>query len=266
MVMRNNNIDTSDNVGKSAFAQIADVIVPRISKNNVPEIDGYGVFVDSNGQLAGEWAHAVQTDMSGALLTIENLMIDLNAEATASVPYRRWAALHDGRYLYLLVTIDDDGQRHRDSGNDVTDDDSLEIFLDADNSKSNTFDANHFHKLVPVKNAKHGASTLAGRSGIINGPNSSQAPLTIDFATGSGTGPAGLRTAQHAQDIYELRIDMLSAGISSDVPFGFELHVNDDDDGGVRDAKYGWHHPARQSADVDSTRSNPALMGTLLLE
>ena len=49
-------------------------------------------------------------------------------------------------------------------------------------------------------------------------------------------------------------------------PFGFELQVNDDDDGGPREGKWGWAHPARVSEDVDRTFVNPSIMGVAVLD
>ena len=261
-----NNDDLLNTDNTALLPATADVIVPRISQSNAPVIDGLNVTEGTNRQLSGEWAAAVQSDISGAPLGIANLMIDINAEANGSTPLRRWAAMHDGRYLYVLVTVDDNGQRQRDSGSELIDDDSLELFLDADNSKSLNYDINDFHRIMPLRQAGTDASEIGVSSGDMAGSNSSTAPLAIDFSTGPGTGPDGLRRAIHAQDVYELRIELESAGISSDAPFGFELQINDDDDGLQRDLKWGWKHPARQTTDVDNTRNNPSLMGTLVLE
>ena len=261
------NGDSLLSAGNSTFLPgTADVIVPRISQSNAPVIDGLNVTEGTNRQLSGEWAAAVQSDTSGAPLSIANLMVDIDAEVAGPTPLRRWAAMHDGRYLYVLVTVDDNGQRQRDSGVALVDDDSLELFLDADNSKSSTYGDNDFHRIMPLIQADAGVSLIGVSSGDIAGPNSSTAPLTIDFATGPGIGPDGLRQANNEQDVYELRIDLESAGISSDAPFGFELQINDDDDGLQRDSKWGWKHPARLTVDVDNTRNNPSLMGTLVLE
>ena len=103
--------------------------------------------------------------------------------------------------------------------------------------------------------------------GDIAGSNSSTAPLAIDFATGPSIGPDGLlHQTIYEQDVYELRIELESAGISSNAPFGFELQINDDDDGLQRDSKWGWKHPARQNTDIDNTPNNPSVMGTVVLE
>ncbi len=242
----------------------ADVVVPRIATGSAPDIDGDGVTINAAGELTGEWAAAIQSDNSGAALHINNLMIDIDAEAADGTPYRRWAAMHDGTYLYVMVTVDDNGDRNRDSGALIYHDDSLELFLDGDNSKAQSYDENDFHRILPVQLA--GADKQSATSGDVAGNNSSQATLGFSFATGPGIGPDGLRRANYEQDVYELRIDIASAGIDLDAPFGFELQVNDDDGGGTRDSKWGWKHPSRTNSDADGTYRNPSLMGTLILE
>jgi len=96
--------------------------------------------------------------------------------------------------------------------------------------------------------------------------DSSTASLPIDFATGPGIGPDGLRRANFEQDVYELRIPLEAAGISTDSPFGFELHINDDDDGQTRDSRWGWMQSATSNNDIDDGLLARPIMGTLMLE
>ncbi|MFT6304653.1 MAG: hypothetical protein ACJAY2_003857 [Pseudomonadales bacterium] len=90
--------------------------------------------------------------------------------------------------------------------------------------------------------------------------------MIVTFATGPGIGPRGIRTAHFEQDVYELKIDLASAGIDTNAVFGFELQINDDDGGDDRDSKWAWKHPSRSTTDVDSTIDDPSVMGTLKLE
>lgn len=254
----------TDPSGGDSTPDNVDVVVPRIAAEDAPKINGRDVTVDDQGALTGQWATAVQTDSSGAPLYIGNLMIDIHGEADEGGALRRWAALHDGTYLYIMVLVDDNDQRQRDSGSQLTQDDSLEFFIDGDNSKGSQYDDNDFHRILPV--SLEGNVTQPAFSGAVAGPSSSTAALDFTFVTGPGAGPAGLRTARFKQDIYELQIELASAGIDVDEPFGFELQVNDDDDGGGRDTKWGWKHPAGNGSNVDGTMNNPSLMGTLKLE
>ena len=243
---------------------LADVVVPRIATNDAPKIDGYAVEIDSTGQLTGEWAAAIQTDSSGAPLLIDKLIIDIAAENPDGTPFRRWAAMHDGDYLYVVVIVDDNGDRHRDSPSDLTQDDSLELFLDGDNSKSSSYDSNDFHRIFPLR--LPGIDKRSVNNGDVAGPNSSSTELIVTFATGPGAGPRGIRRPRWEQDVYELKIDLSSASIITDGAFGFELQINDDDSGDTRDSKWAWKHPSRITNDVDSTVNHPSSMGTLKLE
>ena len=260
--------DGSDPLEDGAQGEVVpgsvDVIVPRIAAENAPKINGRDVTTDEQGTLTGQGAAAVQFDSSGAPLYIDNLMIDRPGNADEGGRLRRWAAMHDGTYLYVMVLVDDEDKRYRDSGSQLTQDDSLEVFIDGDNSKLNEYDDNDFHRILPVSLPND--VTQPAFSGDVAGPSSSSSPLELDFVTGPGTGPAGLRTPRFKQDIYEIQIELASAGIDVDAPFGFELQVNDDDDGGGRDTKWGWKHPAGNGVNVDGTMNDPSLMGTLKLE
>jgi hypothetical protein len=242
----------------------ADTVIPRIATIDAPKIDGNDVTIGSEGQLTGEWAAAVQTDSSGALLLIDNLIIDISAENPDGTPLRRWAAMHDGTHLYLVVIVDDNGDRQRDSLSDLTQDDSLELFLDGDNSKSTRYGADDFHRIFPVR--LPGVDKRSATSGDVAGPNSSSAGLIVTFATGPGIGPSGMRRSNWEQDVYELKIDLSSAGIDTNKAFGFELQINDDDGGDARDSKWAWKHPSRGTTDVDATVDDPSTMGTLKLD
>lgn len=241
----------------------ADVLIPRIATDDAPRIDGRDVDRDANGAWQGDWALATHLDARGNPLLINRLMIDQGSDESNGTARRFWAAAHDGEYLYLAVIVDDDGARQRDSF-EVWNDDSLELYLDGDNSKSTTYDDNDYLRLLPL--TEPGSTDKGVDDGIVNGFFSSQNDLDLDFATGPGRGPDGIRDPRTEQDIYELRISLASAGIVPGRPFGFELQINDDDDGDEREAKWGWAHPARVGEDVDFTFRDPSFMGTALLE
>jgi len=254
--------DESDANGPDTSAE-ADVLIRRIAREDAPGIDGLDVVRADDNFWVGEWANATQRDANGNRLLIDQLMVDGGTDEATGEAWRYWAAAHDGEYLYVLVVVDDDGQRHRDSPA-VWNDDSLELFIDGDNSKASTYGADDFQRLIPL--TAPGETRRSIDTGIVNGFFSSQEPLDIEFATGPGVGPRGIRRPRFEQDVYELRIELDSAGIVPGRPFGFELQVNDDDDGGNREAKWGWAHPARTDEDIDGTYLDPSLMGTALLE
>ena len=251
----------SDNT-PDAVAATADVIVPRVASGSVPVIDGKGISaLGVNGELIGEWAAAIQVDNSGASLLIDNLQFSQDTDETAGSSRRTWAAMHDGLYLYLLVLVDDAGDRHRDSGSAISEDDSVEIFLDGANNKSQRYDANDFNQLFPLQlSGDDGQSTT---SSVVGSTSASAPALSIRSATGPGNGPASLVTPETRQDVYEIRIGLTSAGVNIDEALGFEIMVNDDDGGGDANAQWSWKLPSGSTGDL---HQQPSLFGTLVLE
>lgn len=262
----NANGNNSDELGG------ATVVIPRVAADNAPDIDGLGVVeLASDGSLLGEWSDAVQFDVNGALLGINNLMIDAGVNEDNGDPHRRWAALHDGERMYILVLVDDVGLRFGDSGDEVWSDDAVELFIDADNSKNLVWgDNDDFQFLIPGVTPNGDAnnnltSAAAANSRFLVGIQASTVDVDIRFATGPGIGPDGIRQPRFEQDVYEISFDLDDAGIELGEPFGFELQVDDDDNGDDRDAKWGWFHPARDDVDTDLTFVNPSIMGTVIL-
>jgi len=246
----------------------ATVTIPRISASNAPEIDGLGVIeLASDGSLLGEWSAAVEVDDNGVILGINNLMIDDGTvEESDGDPHRRWAAMHDGTRLYILVLVDDIGLRFGDSTN-IWDDDAVELYIDGDNSKLATWgDDDDFQFLISMLTSD-GDANISTESGarVIRGRQSSDDSIDLEFATGPGIGPDGIQFPRFEQDVYELSFDLEDAGITIGEDFGFELQINEDDNGNGRDAKWGWFHPSRNGTDTDTTFQIPSVMGTVVL-
>ena len=241
----------------------AQVLIPRIAREDAPRIDGLGVELDADGAYLGEWAAATRFDTDGNPLAIDRFMVDGGTDEADGRVRRRWAAVHDGDYLYVLVVVDDEGLRFRDS-DALWNDDSVELYLDGDNSKSAVHDEDDVQRSLPLVAA--GTQDTGVDEGIVPGFFLSPVPIEIDFATGPGLGPPGLGARGAAQDVYELRVGLASANIVPERPFGFELQVNDDDDGGTREGKWGWAHPARVSEDTDLTFFDPSFMGVAVLD
>jgi len=245
------------------------VIIPRIDPDNAPSIDGQGVFYAANEVLLiGEWASAVQEDRLDETLYIENLMIDLNSDQNDGDPFHRWAAVHDGEWLYILVVSDDIGVHASDSSNPA-EDDNLELYFDGDNSKNDNYgDADDRYMHLPLRelNSELPNNHLSADSRLIAGTGSAALPQTIEFSVGLGTGPLSIRNGARRQDVYEVRILIADLGIIIGRPFGIEVQLDDDDDGDSRDGKWGWFHRSRTTADTDETRENPSRMGTAILQ
>ena len=189
----------------------AQVIVPRIARDDAPRIDGLGVARDADGAYLGEWAAATRFDADGNPLAIDRFMVDGGTDEADGTVRRRWAAMHDGEYLYVLVVVDDQGLRFRDSSA-VWNDDSLELFIDGDNSKNPVHDEDDVQRLLPL--VAPGTDRTGVDEGIVPGFFLSQAPVEIDFATGPGLGPprpglvrdgAGRLRAAHRAELGEHR-------------------------------------------------------------
>jgi len=101
---------------------------------------------------------------------------------------------------------------------------------------------------------------------IQRGSNSLPVPERIKFRTGQGR---ILNSSPQPQQVYEIRLKLEEVGITVGEPFGFEIQVDDDRDGGDREARFGWKHPARNNEtnmDSNNTSSNPSYMGTAILQ
>jgi hypothetical protein len=257
----NDDMDTGNDTGGTSNAT---VLIPVIDSDDAPEIDGQITII--NNRIAGAWAKAINNDINGTPLAIDNLMIDFNADHDDDLILRRWAAMHDGDYLYILVVSDDTGLRFSDSER-TWHDDSLELYIDGDNSKSPTYgDDDDIQVIIPLQRLNSASNNDSEDGRFIFGAGSNSASINIDFATGIGVGPDGLRVSRWEQDVYEMRIAIDSAGIAVGRAFGLELQINDDDDGDERDGKWGWFHPSRTDENTDFTHLNPSIMGTVILQ
>ena len=230
--------DMDNSVGVTGIA----VLIPQIE--SAPVIDGISEFYDP------DWVNSAWTGIIDNV-TDENITSNL---LESSVPGYTdgarpgdWYAAHDNESLYIRYLVRNErsstgnNQLFRDS-KDPRDDDSIDIFIDGDNSKGTSYDGiNDFHITVPRIDA--GIQFLYGPNsteGLIY--NYQVAPLNNDH-------------------FYEIVIDLASAGIVPGRPFGFEVQLNDDDNGGVVDARFGWFEKSGSSiAD-----SSPSVFGTALL-
>jgi len=138
----------------------------------------------------------------------------------------KWRALWDWEYIYALVVVRDE-VLNNDSGTDSKwNDDSVEFYVDGDNSKGSTCDENDHQYTCRWNNAE-----LETPSAYHNGEPSLVGFEYAIVTTGNGY-------------IYEVRIpwtSIMGTGPTAGQEIGIEVFINDDDDGGDGDSQIGWY-------------------------
>ena len=150
----------------------------------------------------------------------------------------KFKVLWDYDNLYLLVRVFDDS-KVRDSGSDFYQDDDLEVYLDTDNSKNDYYDDDDFRYRFTYQD-----SQIAEKAhGAISGVHSEIVLL---------------------DDGYRIEINFpwktLNCTALSEKVIGFEIQLNDDDNGGTRDAKLAWWGTS------DVAYAHPSAFGALKLK
>jgi hypothetical protein len=148
----------------------------------------------------------------------------------------KWRALYDNTNLYFLVEVTDNN-KFNDSGASWWEDDVIEIFIDGDNSKGTAYDgANDFQLGFrwndPVIHV--GSNSVTRTTGITFTQTASSLKVTIPWTT-IGVTPAIGRT------------------------IGIDVQVDDDDNGGTRDAQL------TSFATNTTAFQNPSVFGTVYL-
>ena len=151
-------------------------------------------------------------------------------------------ALYDDTNLYLLVEITDDILIN-DSGTGWYHDDTVEVFIDGDYSRSTTaYDGVNDFQL---------AVRYADGNVIIRGSNSAPVPAGAQASLAPTTGGY----------VLEMLLPLAQIGVSpvDGTLLGLDVQVNDDDNGGDRDTKMAWW------STNDNTWQYPSLFGTGVL-
>ncbi|MCB9155195.1 MAG: PQQ-dependent sugar dehydrogenase [Caldilineae bacterium] len=166
-----------------------------------------------DGVIDAAWDGATEYTMNNNLVIGTGVLFQSDLWAT-------WRALYDDDNLYFLVTVRDDTLIQ--DGPNWYDDDIVEIMIDGDHSRGSSYDGVNDFELGFRWNDPS----------IIRGANSAPVPPGAQFSM-VGTG-----------DGYVLEVlvplDEIDVQPVDDYTFGFDIHVNDDDDGGARDAKFTW--------------------------
>lgn len=184
-----------------------------------------------DGTIDAVWANATVNPITTALVGGPMAPADLSGS---------FRLLYDSQRLYLLVEMVDN-QNKNDSGADWWEDDGVELYLDGDHSRGNSYDGVNDFQLGfrwQDQQVHLGGNSAAAPAGI--------SAVQVDTANGSRL---------------EVALPLAGLGISAvdGYQFGLDLHLNDDDDGGIRDRKLSWH------GAVDDAWENPSRFGTAQL-
>jgi hypothetical protein len=146
-----------------------------------------------------------------------------------------YRAMWDEDNLYVLVNVMDEALKN--DSDEFWLDDSVEIFIDADNSKSPDYGDNDY--LYFFEWAEAGPQMGELKHSRTN---------DVEFAVG------------HTEVGYRVEVKFPWSTLGADpalgAKLGFDVHVNDDDDGGDRDAKLMWR------AAEDNAWESPQALGT----
>ncbi|WP_299253071.1 glycosyl hydrolase family 8, partial [uncultured Cytophaga sp.] len=158
----------------------------------------------------------------------------ISGPADLSANYK---AMWDATYFYLLVDVTDDVKTNN-GGTDVYNDDAVEVFFDIGNLKATSFGAKDFQY------------TFRWNDNTVYELNNKTTGVTF----GRVNNPAGY--------VMEMRFPWatLTGSPAINQLVGFDVEIDDDDDGGGRDAKISW------AASADQAWQNPSYMGTVILK
>ena len=220
-----------------------------------PAVDGVPVI---DGAFDDVWQRATFADRSGESLLIDRLLIDRAAEAAdGGVPYI-WFAMHDFESLYLFVQFERTAPYtpFRDSER-FFDDDALNLFFDGDSSRGERLEGtdggDDRYIAIPLlaREGEERPEALAPLRG-----RAPEVPPSLEY---------GVCVCEGTVTGWELKIALSDLNIEVGRAFGFEVQIDQDLDGGARDARWGWSNPAPATGGTFVPES-PALSGSVTLE
>jgi hypothetical protein len=166
-----------------------------------------------------------------------------------------FACVADENYLYVAVKTRDDAKCvDEDTGRGLFQDDSVEIYVDGDNSKPSEYEPDVCQITI-------------GRYNVGGDPDN---PKLSDFRGWNWRGAAPDETGTKAAVVdtgygwaVEAAIPLAFFGIrpTNGTVIGFNIHLNDDDDWGERDHRLGWSKAELAGDDV--AYINPSVFGKL---
>ena len=210
--------------GNSRTIQFSKEAAEQFKRNNPPigqramihrSVDLMRTYTPAviDGIAENTWSHIREEILTNKIAAPKS------SDKSVSATYK---AMWDNENLYVFVQVTDEA-RQSDSP-DFTQDDSIEIFIDADNSKTGDYDDNDYHFYFKWN----------GENPVIGLANGKKVPDGIKYKLAS----------LNINKNYNLEVKFPWAVIGTraypNAKIGFDVHVNDDDDGGDRDCKVTW--------------------------
>ena len=192
-----------------------DVIVPRVAGAAGTVIDG--------GFDEGLWDRAQFKDRSGEL-DLDEGEGDL---ARATPGDRRWAAMHDGNFLYLLVFGEGPDKTHHFDSDDPAEDDAVAITV-----AGTATSLGAVRLTVPLRDAD-GDANRGGRARL-----EGEGELAALLASGALAFATCI--CDRSFDVYELRVALSYLGLVGGERFSIGVRLVDDVDGGDADLVWRW--------------------------
>ena len=222
--------------GTNPLATDPEYTIPVVAGGVVPIIDG--------DLQESSWYALRLVEAGGNALPID-VILEGAADSSDNPAERFFTAVHDFTNLYVGVQIRDN-TIVVDSAQQRWLDDSIEVYIDGDNSRLSSYDGTNDLALnFRFDDASAQASRVVAGSDSLAVPDTLQYAMTHDFAR-------GVTQLEFVVPLADLSIDIR-------VGMGLEVQYNDDDDSGGRDRKYGWRGPAGE----DNAWMNPTWFGEI---
>lgn len=134
-----------------------------------------------------------------------------------------WRSFWDDENLYFFVNVSDNDVRNPDSSK-AYDDDSVELYIDGNNSHNNSFDGYDDYQLI----------FRYGENNLLHFGDQSLVESNFVFQS-------AIRSTSVGYDL-EVKIpwSSLKASPAEYATMGFDIQINDDDNGSGRDGKLSW--------------------------
>lgn len=246
------NADPDDNNdGVYDYREGSQVIVPYVDDASI-SIDGIWENGYRNNSYYDEWGKAVDSDSYGYSLMLGNLQVDNTGRSNGySYSSNYFEMMHDGEYLYVKITANNEElENWFNDSSDIWEDDSVELYFDVGYDRLDAYGEDDFQRLFRFR-------------------DSAEDPTIDGFYSASGMVTDHVTSYRHEnnstsvyQHLYEIRVKLSSIGLAPGDTFGLEIAVNDDDDGDLRDTKWGWWGPV----GTDEAWQRPSVFGKAKLQ